>query len=130
MSAEYTGDAHVDRLLEWASNPKFRADRIRYVKMKTMGRKAVKLIFLKVSCRKTFSSRRMGLSAWFSSIGPYTMQSSSCCATSVSRAGSTRSLRRCTRLDTSASMGPSTAGRCTKSARAMQAETFLPFPYF
>jgi hypothetical protein len=43
MSAEYTGDAHGDRLLEWASNPKFRADRIQYVKMKTMGRKAVKL---------------------------------------------------------------------------------------
>ncbi len=43
MSAEHTGDAHGDRLLEWASNPKFRADRIRYVKMRTMGRKAVKL---------------------------------------------------------------------------------------
>ena len=42
-SAEHTGDAHGDRLLEWASNPKFRSDRIRYVKMKTMGKKAVKL---------------------------------------------------------------------------------------
>jgi hypothetical protein len=35
-----TGDAHGDRLLEWASNPKFRADRIGYTKMRHMGKKA------------------------------------------------------------------------------------------
>jgi len=30
-------------MLEWATNPKFRPDRIRYTKMKTMGKKAVRL---------------------------------------------------------------------------------------
>ena len=30
-------------MLQWATNPKFKPDRIRYTKMKTMGKKAVKL---------------------------------------------------------------------------------------
>jgi hypothetical protein len=30
-------------MLQWATNPKFRPDRIRYTKMKTMGKKAVRL---------------------------------------------------------------------------------------
>ena len=38
-----SGDAQGDRLLEWATHPKFKADRIRFTKMRTMGRKAVKL---------------------------------------------------------------------------------------
>jgi hypothetical protein len=42
-SAAHSGDAHGDRMLEWATNPKFRPDRIRYTKMKTMGKKAVRL---------------------------------------------------------------------------------------
>ena len=42
-SAAHSGDAHGDRLLQWATNPKFKPDRIRYTKMKTMGKKAVKL---------------------------------------------------------------------------------------
>ena len=42
-SAARTGDAQGDRMLEWATNPKFRANRVRFSKMKTMGKKAVKL---------------------------------------------------------------------------------------
>ena len=42
-SSAHTGDTHGDRLLEWATNKQFQTDRIRYVKMKTMGKKAVKL---------------------------------------------------------------------------------------
>ena len=38
-----TGDKHGDRMLEWATNPKFKARRIRYTSMKTMGKKAVDL---------------------------------------------------------------------------------------
>ena len=38
-----TGDKHGDRLLEWASNPQYKASRIRYSKMKTMGKKAIDL---------------------------------------------------------------------------------------
>ena len=43
MSSKRTGDAQGDWMLEWATNPKYKGDRIRYVKMKTMGNKAVKL---------------------------------------------------------------------------------------
>ncbi len=53
-SAEHTGDEHGDRLLEWASHPKFRSDR-RYVKMKTMGRKAVKFNIPAGVLQKDFS---------------------------------------------------------------------------
>ena len=42
-SATHSGDSNGDRLLEWATNPKFKAERVRFVKMRTMGRKAVKL---------------------------------------------------------------------------------------
>ena len=42
-SAAHSGDAHGDRMLQWATNPKFKPDRIRYTKMKTMGKNAVKL---------------------------------------------------------------------------------------
>lgn len=42
-SAAHSGDSNGDRLLEWATNPKFKAERVRYVRMRTMGRKAVKL---------------------------------------------------------------------------------------
>ena len=38
-----SGDAHGDKLLEWATNPKFKAARIRYTKMRTMATKAVNL---------------------------------------------------------------------------------------
>ncbi len=38
-----TGDAHGDKLLEWAMHPKFKPDRIRYTKMRTMGKKAIDL---------------------------------------------------------------------------------------
>ncbi len=38
-----SGDAHGDELLEWATNPKFKAKRVRYMKMKTMGNKAIDL---------------------------------------------------------------------------------------
>jgi hypothetical protein len=54
-SAEHTGDAHRDRLLEWVSHPKFRSDRIRYVKMKTMGKKVVKLNIPAGVLQKDFS---------------------------------------------------------------------------
>ena len=54
-SAEHTGDAHGDRLLEWASHPKFRSDRIRYVKMRTMGKKAIKLNIPAGVLQKDFS---------------------------------------------------------------------------
>ena len=43
-----SGDAQGDKLLEWATNPKFRPDRIRYVKMRTMGKKAVKQLKLNI----------------------------------------------------------------------------------
>jgi hypothetical protein len=36
-----TGDAHVDKMLEWATNRKFKVNRITYSKMKTMGKKAI-----------------------------------------------------------------------------------------
>ncbi len=39
----WDGDAHGDRLLEWASNPRFKADRICSAKIRTMGKKAVDL---------------------------------------------------------------------------------------
>lgn len=42
-SAQHSGDSNGDRLLEWATNPKFKGERIRYVRMRTMGRNAVKL---------------------------------------------------------------------------------------
>ncbi len=42
-SAAHSGDSNGDRLLEWATNPKFKAERVRFVRMRTMGRKAVKL---------------------------------------------------------------------------------------
>jgi hypothetical protein len=38
-----TGDAHGDKLLEWATHPKFKPDWIRNTKMRTMGKKAVDL---------------------------------------------------------------------------------------
>jgi hypothetical protein len=38
-----SGDSHGDRLLEWATNPKFKKDRIRFTRMRTMGKKAVDL---------------------------------------------------------------------------------------
>jgi hypothetical protein len=38
-----SGDAHGDKLLEWASHPKFKPNRIRYTKMRTMGTKAIDL---------------------------------------------------------------------------------------
>ena len=38
-----SGDAHGDALLEWATNPKFKAKRVRFLKMKTMGKKAIDL---------------------------------------------------------------------------------------
>ena len=38
-----SGDAHGDKLLEWATNPKFKKDRIRFTRMRTMGKKAVDL---------------------------------------------------------------------------------------
>jgi hypothetical protein len=42
-SAAHSGDSNGDRLLEWATNPKFKAQRVRYVRMRTMGKHAVKL---------------------------------------------------------------------------------------
>ena len=42
-SAAHSGDSNGDRLLEWATNPKFKAARVRFVRMRTMGRNAVKL---------------------------------------------------------------------------------------
>ncbi len=42
-SAAHSGDSNGDRLLEWATNPKFKGERVRYVRMQTMGRNAVKL---------------------------------------------------------------------------------------
>ncbi len=38
-----SGDAHGDKLLEWAMNPKFKAALIRYTKMRTMATQAVNL---------------------------------------------------------------------------------------
>jgi hypothetical protein len=38
-----SGDAHGDKLLEWATNPEFKKDRIRYTRMRTMGKKAIDL---------------------------------------------------------------------------------------
>ena len=38
-----SGDAHGDKMLEWATNPKFKANRIRFTKMRTMGKKAIDL---------------------------------------------------------------------------------------
>ncbi len=43
MGTGISGEAEGDRLLLWATNPKFRGDRIRFLKMKTMRKKAVKL---------------------------------------------------------------------------------------
>ena len=54
-SAKHTGDANGDRLLEWVSHPKFRADRIRNVKMRTIGKKAVKLNISAGVLQKDFS---------------------------------------------------------------------------
>jgi hypothetical protein len=42
-SAAHSGDSNGDRLLEWATNPDFKAERVRYVRMRTMGKHAVKL---------------------------------------------------------------------------------------
>ncbi len=42
-SATRSSDAQGDRMLECATNQKFRADRVRFSKMKTMGKTAVKL---------------------------------------------------------------------------------------
>ncbi len=42
-SAALTGEAQIDRLLEWVTNPKFKAERVRFSKMKTMGKKGVEL---------------------------------------------------------------------------------------
>lgn len=42
-SAAHSGDSNGDRLLEWATNPNFKAERVRYVRMRTMGKHAVKL---------------------------------------------------------------------------------------
>ena len=43
MGAGLSGAAQGDSLLLWATNPKFKGDRIRFMKMRTMRRKAVKL---------------------------------------------------------------------------------------
>jgi len=43
MGTGLSGDAQGDNLLLWATNPKFKGDRIRFMKMKTMRKKAVKL---------------------------------------------------------------------------------------
>ncbi len=42
-SAAHSGDSNGDKLLEWVTNPNFKAERVRFVRMRTMGRKAVKL---------------------------------------------------------------------------------------
>ena len=123
-SAEHTEDAHRDRLLEWASHPKFRPDRIRYVKMRTMGKKAIKLNIPAGVLQKDFSEPADGAQHMVFN------QSSSFCEAPDLRAGSILSSRRCSLSDTSASMGPSTTVRCTRSARGMPAETFCPCPFF
>ena len=43
MGTGLSGDAQGDSLLLWATNPKFKGDRIRFMKMKTMRKTAVKL---------------------------------------------------------------------------------------
>ena len=43
MGTGLSGDAQGDNLLLWATNPKFKGDRIRFMKMRTMRKKAVKL---------------------------------------------------------------------------------------
>lgn len=42
-SATVSGDAQGDKLLEWATNPKFKAERVRHIRMRSMGKKALKL---------------------------------------------------------------------------------------
>ena len=93
-------------MLEWASNPKFRSDRIRFVKMKTMGKKAVKLNIPAGVMQKDFSEPADGAQRMVFFYRSCYDESSSCFATPDSRAGSIQSLGRCTRSDTSASMGP------------------------
>ena len=54
-SAAHSGDSNGDRLLEWATNPNFKAERVRYVRMRTMGKQAVKLNMPGGVLRKDFS---------------------------------------------------------------------------
>ena len=56
-----SGDAHGDKLLEWATNPKFRAERIRYTKMRTMAAKAVDLNIPGGVYERDFSEKADGL---------------------------------------------------------------------
>jgi hypothetical protein len=64
-----SGDAQGDRLLDWATSPKFKADRVRFVKMRTMGRKAIFLAGY-TYCSETSLSLLMAVSAWCSSSAP------------------------------------------------------------
>ena len=56
-----SGDAHGDKLLEWATNPKFRAERIRYTRMRNMAAKAVDLNIPGGVYERDFSEKADGL---------------------------------------------------------------------
>jgi hypothetical protein len=97
-SVAHSGDSNGDRLLEWATNPKFKGERVRYVRMRTMGRNAVKLNIPGGVLQKV-------LSAWRSPTAPCTTRSSSSCILTALLAGSILSLKRCFLQARSAGMG-------------------------
>ncbi len=100
-SAAHSGDAHGDRMLEWATNLKFKPDRIRFTKMKTMGEKAIKLIIPADVMHKDFTEPLDGCQRIIFFSGPSTTQLRNCFTPPGSKASSIPSLKRITLLNRS-----------------------------
>jgi len=125
-----TGDAHGDKLLEWAMHPKFKPDRIRYTKMRTMGKKAIDLNIPGGVMNRDFSEKADGSQRMVFFSGRCTMRSSSLPTTAVSLESSTPSLRWSTLLTVSASTAPSTGEKCMRLPRGMLVQTAPPCQCF
>jgi hypothetical protein len=131
-SAAHSGDAHADRMLEWATNPKFRPDQIRYTKMKTMGEKAVRINIPAGVMQKDFNKPADGYQRMVFFFRSMYDAVRSYFAAHGLWAGSIQSLKRFTLQDRSASMAQSTEATCTKLLRGLQAAgpDVSPVPVF